>query len=576
MWDNPRALRPHALGTQFAVSSGHPQATLAAVNVLAAGGNAMDAAAAGGICLAVAHPDIVNFAGVAAIIYYDATHKKAITISGLGPWPRRAELDYFQSVCRGTIPDGLARCVVPGAPDAWITALERYGTLGFAEVAASAIELARLGCPASEFVAANIERYKSALGSMPSSSKLFLPGGIPPAVGQRLQFPQLGATLSFLADEDRANRRSGRHSGLAAVRKAFYRGDIARAIDRFHAENDGLLTREDLAQFRVTVDTAPQTEFLGHKIATCGFWCQGPVLLQALNILSAINFSQFALNSPNYVHYVVEAIKLAMADRHGYYGDPLHVSIPVDGLLNPRYGAQRASLIDHNGAWPDMPPAGDPRTFSAIASTTAARGESSCDGPPARNTSTIAVVDKDGNACAATVSDVAVDTPVVPALGFPVSSRGGQGWLDPGHPGVVRPGRRPWLTASPALLFRNGEAIMPICCAGGDTQPQAMLQVLLNHLLFNLDPQAAIDAPRFESRSFPDAFWPHDYEAGRLNVEQEIGDRAADELTGRGHRVTLVPARDWRSGSVTLVRIDHNGLRWGAADTRRDATAIGY
>src|SRR5881397_3001227 len=172
-----RALRPDALGLRYAVAAGHPLAALAALRILEAGGNAVDAGVAGGICLGVVHPDIVSVAGVAPIIIYDAARREAVTVSGLGPWPRRATVDFFQARCGGEIPHGILRTVVPGAPDAWITALERYGTLGFAEVAAPAIELAREGFPLGPFVAQVIRENAEAYRRWPTSATIFLPGG---------------------------------------------------------------------------------------------------------------------------------------------------------------------------------------------------------------------------------------------------------------------------------------------------------------------------------------------------------------------------------------------------------------
>src|SRR5262249_30210449 len=211
--------------------------------------------------------DIVNFAGVAPIMIYDAGRQEVATISGLGVWPRRASVDFFVRECGGEIPEGIRRTVVPAAPDAWLTALERFGTLGFAEVAAPAIELARDGFPMGAFVAEIIRQNEARYRRWPTSAPIYLPGGTPPAPGQRFVQADRGRTLQFLADEDRAARRGGdRAAGLQAARAAFYEGDVAAAIARYHAQEGGLLTREDLAGFRVGVEPALHTAFQGCEV----------------------------------------------------------------------------------------------------------------------------------------------------------------------------------------------------------------------------------------------------------------------------------------------------------------------
>jgi gamma-glutamyltranspeptidase/glutathione hydrolase len=564
------------LGTRHAVAAGHPLAAQAALRVLDAGGNAVDAGVAGGLCLGVVHSDIVNVAGVAPIMIYDAARREVATISGLGTWPRGASVDFFRRRCGGEIPTGVLRTVVPAAPDAWITALERFGTLGFAEVAEPAIALAREGFPLGAFVAGIIRDNEAQYRRWPTSAPIYLPGGRPPAPGQRFVQADLGRTLAYMADEDRAARPRGRAAGLGAAREAFYRGDVAAAIARYHAAEGGLLTREDLAGFRVGVEPPVRAAYAGHEVWTCGFWCQGPVLLQMLQILTPVDLRTLGHNSGPYVHVVTEAMKLAFADREAYYGDPRHVKVPADGLLDPAYGAARRRLIHDARAWPEMPPAGGPATGSAIAPSWTGPGEPGGRPDAALDTSYIAVVDAAGNAFSATPSDVSTDTPIVPGTGLAVSSRGSQSWLVPEHPSAVGPGKRPRLTPSPAMLFKEGRLVMPFGTPGGDVQAQAMLQVLLNHLVFGLSPQQAVEAPRFATRSFPDSFWPHRYFPGRLDLEGRIPSATATALADRGHRVEPWPDWEWRAGGVCLVRVDDAGVRWAAADPRRDSYAAAW
>ncbi|MBI3456978.1 MAG: gamma-glutamyltransferase family protein [Candidatus Rokubacteria bacterium] len=570
-----RALRPDALGTRHAVAAGHPLAALAASRILEAGGNAVDAGVAGGICLGVVHSDIVNFAGVAPIMIYDAARREVATISGLGPWPRRASIEFFRRACRGEIPEGILRTVVPGAPDAWITALERFGTLGFAEVAAPAIELARDGFPMGAFVAAIIRQNEARYRRWPTSAPIYLPNGRPPAPGQRFVQADLGRTLTYMADEDRAARRRGRTAGLQAARDAFYRGDIAAAIVRYHEQEGGLLGREDLAEFRVGVEPPLHTTYREYEVFGCGFWCQGPVLLQMLNILGPLDLRALGHNSAPYIHVVIETMKLAFADREAYYGDPRHVKVP-DRLLDLTYAAARRGLIDEARAWPEMPPPGDPVAGQAVAPAWTPPVDPRSSGRPALDTSYIAVVDRAGNAFSATPSDVSTDTPIIPGTGLAVSSRGSQSWLLPEHPSAVAPGKRPRLTPNPAMVVRDGRLVMPFGTPGGDVQCQAMLQVLLNLLVFGMSPQGAVEAPRFATQSFPDSFWPHRYFPGRLMLEGRIPDATASALADRGHRVERWSDWEWRAGGVCLARVDETGVRWGAADPRRDSYAIAW
>jgi gamma-glutamyltranspeptidase/glutathione hydrolase len=569
-----RALRPEAMGTQHAVAAGHPLAALAAHRILEAGGNAVDAGVAAGICLGVVHSDIVNFAGVAPLMVYDAHRREVSTVSGLGVWPCAASLEYFRDRCGGDMPDGLLRTVVPAAPDAWLTALERFGTLGFAEVAQPAIELARDGFPLGPFVAGIIQANEAAYRRWPTSAPIYLPGGRAPRAGERFVQADLGRTLTYLADEDRAGRRAGRDAGLAAAREAFYRGDVAAAIARYHAAEGGLLTREDLAGFRVGVEAPVRARFGPREVVTCGFWCQGPALLQMLQILDGIDLAALGHNSPDYVHTVTETIKLAFADREAYYGDPRHVEVPGPGLLDPAYGATRRGLIDPTRAWPAMPPPGIPA--GAPARHGAPAGATVAGGPATLGTSYVAVVDRAGNAFSATPSDVSTDTPVIPGTGLAVSSRGSQGWLDPGHASAVAPGKRPRLTPSPALILGPGNAVTAFGTPGGDVQLQAMLQVFLNLVAFGMSPQRAVEAPRFATQSFPDSFWPHRYFPGRVTLEGRLPEATAEALRARGHEVERWSDWEWRAGGVCLAEVDGAGIRWGAADPRRDSYAVAW
>ena len=570
------AARPDILGTACAVAAGHPLAAQAAMQVLEAGGNAVDAGVAGGICLGVVHPDIVGFAGVAPTLVFDAATRAAVSVAGVGPWPARASTEFFARTCGGEIPEGLLRTVVPGGPDAWVTLLERHGTIGFAEAAAPAIRLARDGFPVGRFVAQTLAQYEDAYRRWPASAAIFLPQGRVPRVGERFVQADWARTLTFLADEDRRARVAGRAAGLTAVRDAFYRGDVAQRIVAYHRQEGGLLSREDLASFRVEIERPCRTAYRGHDVLTGGFWGQGPVLLQMLNMLSGVDLAGLGHNSAEYVHQVVEAMKLAFADREAYYGDPHHVDVPAVELLSSTYAERRRALVGERRAWPDLPPAGDPLRELAVRTDKAARPSPAGGSDGVLGTSYIAVVDQAGNAFSCTPSDVSTDTPVIPGLGFPISSRGSQSWLDPAHPSAVAPGKRPRITQCPALVLRDGRPVLVLGTPGGDVQPQTILQVLLNLLVFGWLPQAAVEAPRFETRSMPDSFWPHGYTPGRLRLEAALARDVGAALRAWGHGVETVDDEHWQMGSACVIRVDADGVRWAAADPRRDSYALAW
>ncbi|HEX6795289.1 MAG TPA: gamma-glutamyltransferase, partial [Casimicrobiaceae bacterium] len=436
------SLRPMVTGTRHMAVAGHYGAAHAAFAILEAGGNAIDAGVAGGIALGVLQSDLVNVAGVAPIMIYVAKTREVVTISGLGTWPRAITPDYFAKHCGGHIPHGVLRTVVPAAPDAWISALERYGTMSFGECAAAAIRFARDGFPMyplmSEMIGVHVDDY----ARWPSNAAIYLPGGRAPRPGERFVQRDLGRTLQYLADEEKAASK-GRVAGLQAVRDAFYRGDIAKAIVDYHRENGGLLSRDDLADFRVAFEPPVRARFGDLDLYTCGAWCQGPVLLEVLNILDGIDLRSMGHNSVDYVHTLTEAIKLAFADRERWFGDPRFVDVPLETLLSTEYAEARRARIDRERASPGMPPPGDAGGRQARSEPMPTRERASAG---AHDTSHISVIDEDGNVFAATPSDPSYDTPVIPGTGLCPSSRGSQSFGDPSHPSCPAPGKRPRLT----------------------------------------------------------------------------------------------------------------------------------
>jgi gamma-glutamyltranspeptidase/glutathione hydrolase len=558
------------IGSRWAVAAGHPLAAEAGARMLNGGGNAVDAGVAAGICLGVVHVDMVSVAGVAPILVHLAGSCETWQVTGVGPYPAVSTPEYFHSRHGGQIPPGLGRTVVPAAPDAWLTALERWGTMSFADAVGPALEHAERGFPLSSFSAyqmgANADKYRR----WPSSEALYLREGRAYRMGERLVQRELGETLRRMIA---AERRAGgsRAAGIRAARDEFYRGETAKRIAEFHRSEGGPLSLADLADFSVEVERPLTTTFGRYEIASCGFWCQGPVLLEIFNMLEGVDLKALGHNSPAYLHRLVETIKLAFADRDAYFGDPRFVAIP-EALLSKAYAHRRRELLGER-AWSEMPPAGDPDTLAAARRRESAlpvAGGSS----DTLDTSYVAVIDEEGNGFSATPSDPSVDSPAVPGVGCVVSPRGSQGWLDPAHPSVVEPGKRPRLTPAPAMAFLDGRVVMPFGTPGGDVQQQAMLQVFLNATVFDMPLQAAIEAPRVASRSFPDSFWPHAYSPGKLEVESRIPRETREALGALGHDVALWPEWEWRAGAVCAVRVAADGARWGGADPRRGAHSI--
>jgi gamma-glutamyltranspeptidase/glutathione hydrolase len=336
---------------------------------------------------------------------------------------------------------------------------------------------------------------------------------------------------------------------------------------------------EDLDRFQVGVEAPVKTDYRGYEVYCCGPWCQGPVLAQALNLLEGYDLTALGHNTLDYVHLLTEALKLVFADREEHYGDPRFVPVPIGGLLSRQYAQHRRELINPNQAWPEMPPPGQPGRAQGDAAVMLGRhlGPLGSSGPVPADTSYVCTVDSRGNAFSATFSDPISDTPIVPGLGITISSRGSQSWVDSGHPSSVQPGKRPRLTPNPAMVLKDGRPFMAFGTPGGDVQCQAMLQVLLNIVDFGMDPQQAVEAPRFAGFSFPNSFYPHRYYPGRLDVESRFPARVLAGLKARGHRVRRWADWDPAAGAVCAIVVDpESGVLKGGADPRRFSYALGW
>ena len=558
--------RPTVYGTRHAVSAGHYLAAAAAFSVLEAGGNAIDAGCAAGIALGVLQPDLVNVAGVAPIMIRLA-NGHVESIAGLGWWPKTIPRRPVHARAWRHDPGRRAAHRHPRRARRLDPALERHGTMRFADVASYAIRYAGEGFAVYPLLAVSIAAHEHEYRRWPSNTAIFLPGNRVPKSGEKFVQSDLARTLQYMADQDRA-AGPDRKAGLQAAHDAFYRGDIAHEIVRFQQQEGGYLAMEDLAEYRSRIEPVVRRAWRGHEVITCGPWCQGPALLEALALLERVGIAGLAHNSATYLHRIAECVNLAMADREYHFGDPAFVDVPIDYLLDPATIARRAAAVRDDRAFGEMPAPLDLSNRSHEASA--------ADLPRVEaDTSYCCVVDRWGNAFSATPSDGSGNVPVVPGLGITPSGRGSQSRPDPRHPAGVAPGKRPRLTPNPAMVVTETGGVMPFGTPGGDVQTQAMLQVLLNVFQHGMELQDAIEAPRVASYSFPSSFAPFEYFPGRLAVEGRIDPAVRADLAGRGHEVKSWPEWTWLAGSVEAVLRDPvSGLIASGADPRRPAYAI--
>jgi len=563
-----QAGRPTISGTRHAISAGHYLAASAGFAILEAGGNAVDAGCAAGLALGVLQPDLVSVAGVAPILIRKADGTVE-SIAGLGHWPRSTPPDVFMREHGGEMPPGVRRIVVPAAPDAWIQALSRHGTMSFGEIAAAAIRFAGEGFAMYPLLRESITNHAEEYRTWDQNAAIFLPGGQVPQLGAKFLQSDLARSLTYMVDQERAAAGQGREAGLQAAHDAFYKGDLAQQIVRYIQAEGGFLSAQDMAEYRSRIEPVVARDWRGHTLLTCGPWCQGPALTEALLIAERLGLDGLAHNSAEYIHVLVEALKGAMADREYHFGDPAMVDVPLEALLSPGHIAARAAAIDLKRAHPGLP---EPILGRGNALPEATRA----DLPKVEaDTSYVAVVDRWGNAFSATPSDGSWNVPVIPGTGLVVSGRGSQNRPDPAHPSGVAPGKRPRLTPNPAMVVTRDGGAMPFGTPGGDVQIQAMLQVMLNILHFGMEVQEAIEAPRVASYSFPSSFAPYEYFPGRLAVESRIPVEVRAKLSEMGHEVKAWPDITWLAGSVEVVLDDvAAGLKRAGADPRRPAYAI--
>ena len=573
--------RPVIRGRNGIVSTGHYLTSMAAMRQLLAGGNAFDAAVAACLAAAVIEPTAsYSLAAEGVGMFYHAASGQLSALSGQGVAPRLATVEAFrgrglEKIPTGPGPQAHLSFTVPGVVDACFRLLETYGSETLAAVLAPAIEYAEQGFPMYETMhrmlgspdtRAQFDLYP------PGGTDVFYPGGSVPAVGDRLAQPQLAATLRLLVEAE-ANASGARHDGLQAARAVFYEGEIARRIAAFSERCGGLLRHDDLTAYQARIENPVETRFAGYSIHTQSTWSQAAVLLQTLNMLEPLDLPALGHNSAAYVHTVTEALKLAFADRERYYGDPEFAAIPLDGLLDKAYAAQRAQGIGER-ACPQLPPFGTPAGAPA-AETSSQPAAAGIPAASEEGTTHLAVIDGDGNmVCLTPSGGVFRKSAFAPELGCTLSTRSEMFFLDAGHANGLQPGKRPRTTLVNYIVCQNGQPVMTFGCPGGDDQAQANLQLMLNVLVFGMDPQQAVEAPRFSTQSMPNSFYPRAYHPGVLNLETGFPDATAAALADKGHHINRVGACG--IGAVITQRDPQTGMLAAGADPRRPTYAIAW
>jgi len=576
--------RPVVSGTQGVIAAGHPLVSMAGMRMLLAGGNAFDAAVAAGFAAAVVEPTAsYTLCGECVALVYDARRRETQALSGQGTAPGLATIELFRKRGLDRIPTGPGSdahlsFTVPGAVDAYLTLLETLGTKTISEVLAPALHYAERGFPMYEYMhrLLAIPETRSQFDVYPpGGTAVFYPGGRVPEVGEVFVQPALAGTLRKLMEVD-AQGCDHRQAGIAAARQRFYRGDVAATIGAFSERLGGLLRASDLAGYHAGLESPVRVAFAGREIVAQGAWTQGPVLLQALGMLATLDLRALGHNSPRYIHVVTEALKLAFADRERYYGDA--GAVPLAELLSPAYARQRAALIRQDRAMPEAPPAGDPHGRGAAGSarpvTPGARGTGVAAGG-ADGTTHIAAIDRDGNmVCLTPSGGVFRKSAFAPELGCTLSTRSEMFVLEDGHPNALTPGKRPRTTLVSYLICEDGVPTTTVGCPGGDDQSQADLQIVLNLVVFGMNPQQAVEASRFSTQTLVNSFYPRAYRPGQLNVEPGIPESTRAELRALGHSVSEIGACG--IGAVVTRRDPASGALSAGADPRRPTYALAW
>lgn len=586
--------RPEILGTVGVVTSTHWIASAVGMSLLEKGGNAFDAAVATGFVLQVLEPHLNGPGGDMPAVIYSAARKKVEVICAQGPAPQGATIAHYKSEGIDIIPgDGLLATVIPGAFDGWMLMLRDYGRMSVRDVLEPAIHYLEKGHPMLPRVSATIKGLAGFFEKeWPTSHRTWLPGGNAPEADALFCNPVLAETWKRVIAE--AESVTGREAQIEKARDSFYRGFIAEAIDDYlktaevmdatGARHKGVLSADDMANWQATVEEPATYDYHGWTVAKQQPWGQGPVLLQSLALLKGFDIAAMDPCGADFVHHVVEAMKLAYADREVYYGDPKFSDIPLETLLSDAYNDERRKLIGKTASMDLIP--GTVAGYEAQRDATMAMlngmGQGAVYEPTMSHltekrgdTVHIDVIDAEGNMVSVTPSGGWLQSsPVIPGLGFCLNSRAQMFWLQEGLPTSLKPGMRPRTTLTPSIALHEGRPTLAFGTPGGDQQDQWQLSFFLRYVHHRRNLQAAIDMPLFHTMHFPGSFYPRTREPGNVMIEKTIGDSVLKDLEARGH--LLAPAEAWTVGRLTAARRDENGLMRAAATPRlMQAYAVG-
>jgi gamma-glutamyltranspeptidase/glutathione hydrolase len=582
----PPTGRPVIYSTKGVISSGHYLTSMAGLRMLLEGGNAFDAIVASTIAAAVVEPIASYSLGAeSTFMLYDKKSGDLLSLSGQGTTSSRATPEYFISKGYDSIPTGPGKSAphsftVPGVVASCLSLLDKYGTKSVEDIFRPALQYAESGIVNYEYM---INRLGA--GDSIKQFELFPPGGLEvffdsgeiPEAGTVLVQKSLGNVLRTLVDAANAAHGS-RSDGIKAARDCFYSGEIGKKISECSDNVNGILQKNDLENYVEQYDVPLSVSYMGFDIHSHSTWTQGPVLLQAINMLENFDLRSMGHNSVEYIHVVTEALKLALSDREAFYGDPNFSEIPIDGLMSKKYGLERSKLIQLDKACSGLPSFGDPWAHSSkegVASDQPNYMEGGgIDLNHESGTTHISVIDQDGNMVCATPSGGAFNKSVFfPELGFALSTRSEMLNFVEGHPNVVEPMKRPRTTIINYMISHEGTPVATVGCPGGDAQAQANLQMVLNTILWGMNPQEASEARRFSSLSAPNSFYPHTYLPGQLALENGFDEVVIQGLKNLGHDVVF--SATCGMGATVAKRDPATGVMAAGADPRRACYAIG-
>jgi gamma-glutamyltranspeptidase/glutathione hydrolase len=561
-------------GTHGAIAAGSGYATDAAMRMYYTGGNAVDAAA-------TTEYSHVGWGGEAPILIR-TKDGKVHAIAGVGTMPKLATAEFYRTRplqvgelleapekngLRGIIPvAGLMAALVPSLPEASLVALREYGTKSFNEAVAPAIELAD-GAAIDEQRSGSIQASREFFTLWPTSMKHFMPEGHVPVPGEIFRQADLARSLRGMAEAEKRALAAGasRAAAIDAVRDYFYRGEIAKKIDEFSRANNGLLRYDDMAAFKLTPEEPVSTDFHGARVYKPGFWSQGPAMIESLNMLSGIDLIAMRVNSAQYIHTLTEALKLAYADRDTYYGDPKFVKVPSEELLSMKYAEGRRKMIGDTASMEFQPGKVGDRMGIHPSQSEIVRTKID-DFLMAHDTTCVDAIDKDGIMFSATPSGAWLPSVIAGDTGIPLTERAQSFLLVQGNPNELAGGKRPRVTLSPTLVTHtDGTPWLVLSTPGGDNQEQALMQLLFDVVLFRMNSEQAIEAPRFETRHLVSSFDNHAMNPGDLQLDDRTSQAVIQDLANRGHKIGT--RTRWQSGSAPgMVRVTPGGVLEAGAD----------